>query len=223
MGKIDEVMGKDDYTFAPYTRQDVLSAFGNQLRKLGYGDTVFVTDVDFDLDGDVLVTFEDTDGDFIDVIFACDLDEMVEEDCYAMVVGDEEDEEQTIIDLDPMQPGVLEGTFAHWIDLTDLSWLSKSVLGALLEVGDVGVKEANKTIEDNKEEILEFRRVKTAKKKRVVRGGKVRKLPVFKTTGRRRLSAKKKAALRKARRKAHTGGAKRKRKRALKIRKTRGL
>ena len=139
---------------------------------------------------DYFVSLEDVEGDSELIIIGAD-----EEGVYAMVASENEEGvesgEGVLIDLDPLDPPMNpDGS----VNLNNLSWMNKSTLQAILAVGD---------IDDA------F--------KQVIRGGKKIKLVI--RHKKKRLSAKAKTALAKARKFAHKSGAKKARKKSMKIRK----
>ena len=139
---------------------------------------------------DYFISLEDEEGDSELIVFGVD-----DEGAYAMVASENEDSvesgEGVIIDLDPLEPPMnSDGS----INMNNLSWMNKSALQAILAVGDIGEK---------------F--------KQVIRGGKKIKLAIRHV--KKRITGKAKAALAKARRFAHKSGAKKARKKSMKIRK----
>lgn len=156
MSKARELINKIQ-EFIPLSHFDVLTAktietaFRERLNSLGY-DGIQV-DVTIDLDEGPLVTFSDSEGDEVTILFyICD-----ERGPIASVVSD--DDEQIEIQLDPLDPFMIQVGGKEFIDLTDLTWMNKSVLATLLLAGEV----------DSKTE---------AQKSMVSFGGKKRKLPI---------------------------------------------
>jgi hypothetical protein len=216
----EQLLNTSNDALSPFTPEEVEMSFRAKLDSLGF-EEVGIGDIVVEFEGDVFITFADKEGDEVEVVFGCEsIYDETEEECYAMVVS--EDDAQIVVDLDSLEPGVIETDFGRFVDVLDLSWLNKSTVGALLSAGNVDFGEGLEVL-TTKEELDEFRRVKTSKKKTIIRGGKRMRIAVVKKVGKKRLSPKQKAALRKARRKAHTGAAKKKRKRSRKKRRTLGL
>lgn len=120
-----------------------------------------------------------------------------EEGAFAIILSDienDDDEESTIVDLSTFDPPTMpDGS----LDLVNLAWINKSALSALIA---------------NIEEVY---------KKTAVRGGKKVKIPI--RVVKKKLTSRQKIALIKARRKAHTGKAQKRRAFSLKIRKRMGI
>lgn len=223
------------------TSDGIQKEFEKRLKMFGL-DMVQVDDVDVDPEGDIAVTFSDDEGDQVEVVFLVD----DEEDDIIAIVNDQEDEEDgdgevTVVDLSPLNPSVLSlPGRPDFVNLIDLSWMNKSTMVAILSSGDVDfpgmgdpVREPGDdhpfTFHDSKpipfaHESLE-EEIDEAGSTRVVRGGKVVRLPLVRRKRRRVLSAKAKAGIRRAviKRKAKKSTTARKRKRALRIRKSQNI
>ena len=188
----------------PYSPEEVESAFEQKLDELDI-ENVIITDATLDIEGNVVIDFADDEGDEVSVLFGVD----EEGSPYAMVVS--EDDEQVIIDLSPLSPPIVDTGMGTFIDLVNLGWINISTIKTLFQAGGVGTDESFEG-KDVIDEVVY---------KKVVRQGKVVRIPVVKR--KKRLTAKQKRALAMARRKAHTAQAKRKRMLSLKIRKQKGL
>jgi len=187
----------------PFTQKDVVDAFTSKLRELGIED-VTVTDCDVGYEGDVVVEFTDSEGDSVTVCFGSDL----QEGPYAMVVS--EGDEQVIIDLSPLKPPIISTQTGTYIDLKNLDWINRSTIKTLLQAGEVGVEES---VDLNKVDALD-----EVVYRKVVRQGKVVRIPVVKKREGHHLTPAQRRALALARRKAHSPEAERKRKRSLMLR-----
>jgi len=192
----------------PYTEADVAQAFNAKLQELGI-DGVTVDEVIVGYEGDVLVEFADNEGDAVSVLFGYD----PQEGPFAMVVSD--DDEQIIIDLSPLEPPIINTQTGVFLDLVNLDWVNLSTIKTLLQAGDVGT---NENFDPNKVDAID-----EVVYKKVIRHGKVVKIPVLKRKKRHHLTAAQKRALALARRKAHSAEAERKRKMSLKVRQRMGL
>lgn len=218
----EDVFGEND--------DEVAVAFQDLLSKYGIDNIVVETEVD---GGDVIISLEDGEGDYEVVVFGVD-----ENGAYAMVAIDDSSE-PTIIDLEPLNPAYDENGN---LDLTDFSWITKSVLVTILSPGSIGKDESFdcEDIGDYDENGNWNELKKPAKRKmgdtvksgkrsgkvigftapKLVKGKKVKK-PIIKWTG--SLSGPQKAALAKAQRKSTTSAAKSKRIKTINKSKAMGL
>lgn len=215
----------------PISIESIYDAFEEKLNSLGI-EGLAIEEVELDYDGYISVIFSDEDGDVLEVIFTYD------EDFGAVALmsdldSDNDDEEVIMVELDTLDPSLIQTGYGKFINLADLSWMNQSTLMTILSAGDLlddGIEveaESDKVVdpygyvlkEENEEVILDERKVM------VVRGGKRVKLPVTRKIRRKVLSGKQRASFRKAarKRKAKMSRIVRKRKKSLKIRKRSGL
>jgi len=170
-------------------------AFSNLLKEHGIDDV----NVDILKDGsDYIVCLEDEEDKEV-LVFGVD----EEENAYCLSTSGIEDplgNEVDVTDFQTAEPSLAEDGS---LDMTDLKWMNKSILQTLF----------SESVEEGSEADEKF--------KLVVRGGKKQKVAV--KIRKKILNSKQKAALIKARRKAHTGTALRKRAISNKIRKRIGL
>jgi hypothetical protein len=235
------------------TPASIKSAFERRLEFFNIED-VSIAEVTMDFEGDINVTFIDDDDDELSVIFLVDDEDdtivaLVDEDDAAGL----DDDEVLVIDLTSMGPPVkrVQG-MADFVNLSDLTWLNKSTMMSILKAGEIGVdatdpddKPAASKKQDAKgnrlaqqmgdlapveamlREHVEFDSFEIDEQgfARVVRGGKVVKLPLVRRKRRRVLTGKQRQGFRKAamKRKAKKGQIARKRKRSLRIRGSRGI
>lgn len=189
------------------TPEDIVNALSSKLDDLGV-EGVYVDEATIDTENEVIhVEFSDDNGDSESVIFGFD----DEGSPYATVVADEDNDTITV-DLSPLEPTVdsdEEGEDdeepAYYIDLVDNDWLNLSTIKTILTAGNIMANESMSEVVYQK----------------VVRGGKVVKIPVV--IRKHKLNAKQKAALAKARKKSHTGKAMKARAKSLSIRKRANL
>lgn len=180
--------------------KDEAEAFQNILKEQGIDDV----DVDIIKDGsDYIVSLQHEEDKEV-LVFGVD----GEGDAYCMStsgVEDPLDTENDVVDLQTCEPALKEdGT----LDMTNLSWMNKSVVQALFsEALDEDTEDKNVDVEE---------KVRIA-----IKGGKKVKIPV--KLRKKILNSKQRAALVKARRKSGTAASLRKRAVSLKIRKRMGL
>jgi len=122
---------------------------------------------------------------------------------------DTKEVELLVVDLSSIEPPLIEAMGETYINLTELSWMTDSVLLAILNADE---------IEDMEEEPeFDFGEAQTT----VVRGGKKVRVVLVRRKRRKRLSPKQKAGIRKGvlKRRSQKGAIQRKRKKSLKLRK----
>jgi len=163
--------------FGDFKGTTIATKFRELLPKFGYDDV----DVDVVLDfeegegGGIIVTFFDSDGDEVSCLFYID----PEYGAVASVIS--EDDDQIDIHLDQFNPPIVDTGGGFWLDLSDLSWLNKSVITAILMAGDVheSLQEADGTMSQTgvppNTPLAKVGTTKTA----VLMGGKRIKLPVI--------------------------------------------
>ena len=245
MGKFKDLLEEAGLTMP----QAIAKAFQDKLNQFGFSD-IEVDEVDIYDEGGIAVTFTDEDDNEMTLFF----DYTDEDGVTATVLGDEEDDEEyTLIDLDPLDPPTVVVGFRgmKYPKLDDLFWLNKSSMAALLMAGDIGnpdnpnmdgkitqndVERNNmpkrfgffQTIESIDGSVLlnkdeEFEVVE--RMVTVVRGGHKVRIPVVRKVRRHKLSPAQKASIRKAvrKRKMKASQIQRKRKKSLKLRKRSGL
>jgi len=119
--------------FGELNGDSVKDAFKDKLIQFGYEDIEVDAVLDFEEGngGGVLVTFTDQDMDEVTCLFYVDPDVGP----VASVIS--EDDAQIDIYLSPYDPPVIESSVGQCIDMTDLSWINKSVITAILVAGDV--------------------------------------------------------------------------------------
>lgn len=115
-----------------------------RLDKLKF-EGIFVDEIEVAEDGDVVVTFKDTFGDELAVLFGVDGSYI-----YAMVLAEYGDEEPVItIDLSPLAPSTFTNEHGSIsVDLINLGWMNKSALDTVLTAGSI----LNTAIGDEEEE-----------------------------------------------------------------------
>lgn len=228
--------------FEPISSEAIQKAFNKKLTDFGI-ENITVESVLVDYDGDITITFVDDEDGELDIIFVYDQDE----GAMAMVFDDPDSEEFIVIDLDSLSPSIKSTPFGMYINLTELDWLSGSVLQTILQsatyledssdpagVSPSRVKDKYGWVTDESlgesfiidEEILEdFELDESGRKISVIRGGKRVRLPVVRKIRKKVLSGKQRAAVRKGvrKRKLVQSRINRKRKRSLKVRKRVGV
>lgn len=225
--------------YEPISSDAIKNAFNKRLEELGF-ENIQVDEVIVDYEGDITVCFVDDENNELDIIFFYDEDEGPS----AVVLDDEDAEEYIVVNLDSLNPSLKQTVFGTYLNLTDLEWMTGSVLATMLQSVDYledaeeSTKAPSKVIdkwgfiknedfdafsiseEDDSEEEEELE-IDEARKISVVRGGKRVRLAVVRKVRRKILTGKQKTAIRKAVRKRKVQQAKiqRKRKRSLKVRK----
>ena len=223
----------EDHSLLPFSARGIKKAFAQKLEYLDI-EGVVVEDVDIEMDGDIVVSFSDSEGDEVAILFQVDGDEI-----EAIVLDDEEfegeEDEMLVIDLSPLNPSVyeVESLGLKYLNLTDLSWLNKSALVSLLQAGEVGLDADDVDPSTQKKDPLghkidqDLGYYESLDERSVVvtRGGKRVKLSVVRRKRRKRLTAKQRQGIRKSvlKRKAKKTQIQRKRKRSLNLRKRMGL
>lgn len=226
----------------PIDPEAIRKAFESRIKKFKIED-VIVGDVEVDFEGNITVEFIDLEGDFIEVLFVHDEDE----GSLAIVLDDDDDDESdaelVIIDLDALAPPIRKSVFGNYLDVSQLDWMNKTALDAILIAGDIGMDDDDeeddeievdqtgfdnnflRALENSKPILYGTREDMNELMKTVIRGGKKVRLPVVRKIKRKRLSAKQKAGFRKAARKRKTksSSTKRKLKKSLKVRKRSGI
>lgn len=221
--------------FEPIASQAIRQSFEKKLDDLGY-EGVFIEDVEFDIDGYISIVFSDSEDDFMEVLFIYDK----EYGPIAVVPSDDEsdseDLEDFIIELGTLNPTIKKTPLGDYIDLSNLDWLTSSLINTMFSLGDIDSLEE---VPDDAElqthkpnlrgygfygESLELEAFDLEIDERmiaVIRGGKKVRLPVVRKIRRKILTGKQKSAIRKAVRKRKVKQAKinRKRKKSLRVRK----
>lgn len=211
----------EDTTFDFYspTESEEEEALEELLSKYGFEDV----DVSVEhSDEDKIITFENDDSVEVAVLG-------VDDDGHTYAISsthndDPEEEYATVMDLDFLNPDLVEDDEISAIDLSDPDWLNKSALLALMFPTDTVREDVAEStlfvLDDELKELVErvVTRRATGRMHMVVRGGKVMRVPVFRRIRRTVLSPKQKAALRKMQMRAHSARANANRKRSVRRR-----
>jgi hypothetical protein len=212
----------EDTTFDFYspTETEEEEALSDLLTKYGFDDV----DVSVEhSDEDKIIVFENDDNVEVAVLG-------VDDDGHTYAISsthnDESDDSEyaTIMDLDFLNPDLVEDDEVSSIDLTDPDWLNKSAILALMFPTDTVKEEVAESelfvLDDELKSIVEkiMTRRATGRMHMVVRGGKVMRVPVFRRIRKAVLSPKQRAALRKMQMKAHSARANANRKRSVRRR-----
>lgn len=202
----------DSQSGAPYTEESAISAFAAKIAEMGL-ESVTCDYVAPSMDGSTTVGFSDIDSS-IDILF-CQNDAGQWE---AIVLDPSEDGIDDItIDLSPVNPPSIEGMYAPFIDLSDLSWMNLSTLKTILTAGRISDTPDTEVAED-------FTRVEgttdcfEAVRIAVDSTGKVRRIPIVRKKKRIRTAAQKAGARKAALKRAHDPDMKRKRAKAMLMR-----
>jgi len=218
-----------DTSIIPIKPNNVKKAFQKRLAYFEM-DGVSVDEVDIDLEGNIRVTFSDYEDDVMEVLFGYDEDN--DEGSYAMILGEDDDEDYFIMDLDPMNPVILQTEqFGKYVNLTDLSWVNKSMFASMFSIGEIDFFTESKVREGYEGNLSDdfkgYEKIKDEAFKTVVRGGKKIKLPVVRRKRKKVLTSKQRAGIVRAKRKRKMtmkkSSTKLKRAKSLKIRKRLGL
>lgn len=243
---LEETEGEEElFTFPtvpeqmyPFDASGAKLSLNRKLVTLGI-QGIQIEEIEADEENNVVVTFSDFENNVLDVVFSYD-----EDGASAIIVGDDkdqDDEENIVVDLDPLGVPVVSTPFGFYINLLVLDWLSKSTLetifiaGALLEPKASHshyAKDAFGNLLVAPVESYEFdlEKIEIDSKmsegaideviyKIVVRGGKKERRPLVRRLRKKRLSPKQRAGLRKASRTRKSAKSKMKRKLSLKVRK----
>lgn len=158
--QILEKMAQVAESMAPFEAATVKAAWTAKLNEFPEYQGVIVEDAMIQEDGSCVVSFADGDGDTVDVAFV--VDEGGEPQAIAI-----SDDNETEVDLTPLQPGILESEFFPYVNMTDLGWVNKSTLSALLGAASVGpaVEESDLIQEDPEAGLSEAVGASAAQKK----------------------------------------------------------
>lgn len=135
-----EKLQKANEAILPFDIETVKAAWEAKLAEFPEYTGVVVSNVEVNDDGSAVVSFEDAEGDYVDVSFGSD-----DDGPYAAT---ESENIETEIDLSPLEPGTITNQFFEYIDLTNLAWVNKSTLSALLGTSNVGPDRSEDTIEE---------------------------------------------------------------------------
>lgn len=129
MTKIGNLLKRFEDEAAPFTPEEVVSAWNSRLADLGL-DNVTVDSADIDIDGKVKLTLS-SNGDFMEVGFFVK-DEDGERIPYAVTMGDEDGQGSMELDLSNANVPVIDGGTGTFIDMTSLDWLTDEVANSIL-------------------------------------------------------------------------------------------
>lgn len=163
MSRISELFD----SLEPVNSESVKSNLVNILNK--HSIPIGVDSVIVDIDGHIMVDFTDLEGDILRAIFT------VDDDGYYCII-DSDDEEYLVLDLEPMRPVIRKTYAGAYVDLTDSSWITKSLLKAIFSAGTF----------DNPSESLS------------IYGGASRRIPILSKTKYSKLNFRQKEALAKS-------------------------
>lgn len=209
----------DDYVFS---ESKILSTLNNALQEFefeGVSATEAVFDENFGGENHpgIIVTFDDDDGGYQEIIFTFDEEN---KQPIALFGFDEEDEEIEYIELKSLKPTIIETSNGKVLDLSDPSWIKKDFLDSIFDEEEV--EEIVGEEPEHEEKMIDaYGHILEARPVYVVRGGKKKKLKVVRKKKRKVLSGKQRTSFRKAarKRKIKMRRTVRKRKRSLRIRK----
>jgi hypothetical protein len=227
----------------PFDLTTAMTALSKRLTMLRI-DGIQVDDMEADEDGNIVVTFTDYEDNSLDVVF-----NYGPEGACAIIVGDGgdvEDEDNIVIDLDTLGVPLVDTKVGPYINLMELSWLSKATLetiltaGALLDktvniqqrsltrdaVGNIIIAQSEGyeydlesiTLDESINEVLENGEIVEVAYKTVVRGGKKVRRPLVRRMRKKRLTPKQRAGIKKASRTKKGSKSKAKRKRSSMLR-----
>lgn len=222
--------------FAKYNDPSkIKNNLSKHILSLGF-EGIFCDNVDIDADeGIVNIEFGDSEGDNIFVTFLVD-----EGNAMALISDDDEDEEDEpaetyVFELSTLMPPLVDTERGQFINFSDLSWLNKSALKTMFQIGEVGLdkepsrmrasRDAYGYVHRSQSDLFESEKVDESRMVRVIRNGKPVRIPVVRKVRRKRLTPKMRMGIRKAvlarrKKKAIT---KRKFKRSLRIRKSQSI
>lgn len=167
MSRLSEFFNKME----PVNSESIKDNFDKLFAKYGF-DGVWPEEIYVDMEGNITVDFLDVDDNSMRIIFAHE-----DEGSYALVATEEDN--VLVFDLDPMRPVLRKTQTATYLDLTDSTWMTKSLLAALLTAGN---PDGPSTTPVNKKEDEVAGYVApidgVTEGSRVVRGGKNIRMPV---------------------------------------------
>jgi len=114
----------------PIDSESIKNNLEKLLTKFGF-DGIFVGNIHVGLEGEIMVDFTDIEDDYMRVIFAHD----ESEGSYAMIASDEDD--ILLIDLEPMRPVLRKTQIATFVDLSDSTWITRSLLTSIFRAGHI--------------------------------------------------------------------------------------
>lgn len=107
--------------------ESIKAALTSRLSVLDY-ESIMVDDVSVDTDGNIVVDFSDGENT-VSILFR------YETDGVQAVLMNSDDTETMVFDLDPLNPSVVNTAYGVYVNLSDVSWLNRSTVGALLFSG----------------------------------------------------------------------------------------
>lgn len=164
MSRISELFKKIE----PVDSESIIDNFEKLFDKYCF-DGISVDRVFVDLDGAITVDFVDIDDNCMRVVFAVE-----DNNPYALIATNEET--VLVFDLGAMRPVLRKTQLSTYLDLTDSTWITKSLLAALFTAGS---SEGPATVTDaNRPDELSPYKSPTNESVRVIRGGKSVRMPV---------------------------------------------
>lgn len=205
----------------PFDLENAKVVLTKKLDSLGITG-IQVDDIESDEDCNIVVTFTDLDDNAVDVMFSYG-----EEGATATILdpeSDKDDEDNIVVDLDPLGVPLVSTPFGEYINLLVLDWLNKSTMETILTAGSLLDKGCSNTsfqkdafgniniipaegyeydiekieLDNTINEVKENGEIVEVAYKVVVRGGKKVRRPIVRRLRKKRLTSKQRAGLRKA-------------------------
>lgn len=222
----------------PFDIEGAKLSLNRKLVTLGI-QGIQIEDMAADESNNIIVTFSDYENNVLNVVFSYD-----EEGASAIIAGEDkdlDDEENIVVDLDPLGVPLVSTPKGFYINMLVLDWLNKSTLETILIAGALldpkpSASHYNKDAFGNllvvpvesyqfDVERIEIDNAMSEGKvdeviyKIVVRGGKKERRPIVRRLRKKRLTPKQRAGIRKASRTKKTAKSKQKRRKSTILRK----
>ena len=143
MSKIGDLLRRFDEEAAPFTPDDVVSAWTTRLADLGL-DGITVDSADVDVDGKTKLVLSNG-GDTMEIGFLVK-DVEGESIPFAVSLGDDDGQGALEIDLSNADVPVVDGGTGKFVDMVNLDWLTDEIANSL--VGADAAIQAEPSIDD---------------------------------------------------------------------------
>lgn len=199
MGKAKELL--DVISPEPIDSESIINAFDKKISDFGLEDQMSTVDVSFEDEGEIQVTFSDSDDELYSLLFSYDQKDGPQAFSISAEDNDEDESDELVADLDLYNPAVVATPSGSYMNLSDLSWMDADIFSSLMQIAgfDVDLDDngsPSKTYDAfgniyKNEDICEVYLT------RVVGGKKVR-VQAVRRVQKRRLTPKQRAGIRKA-------------------------
>jgi hypothetical protein len=205
----------------------IQAAFEKKLAAMGLDQALSVASVEFGDDDDILVQFEDREGEIYSVSFMYDEKEgaqafPIADDSDKDIDDEETESSEVAFDLGAFNPVVMQRDGKEFVDLKDLSWLDEEVFMMILQAAGLPAMEVKIPGGGKYDAFGNFYKNESINEIFLTRiiGGKRVRVQAVRRLRKRRLTPKQRAGIRKAvaKRKRYKAQIARKRKRSLAVR-----